>query len=101
MKIAIFSDNFYPELSGVSDSIIASATELGKFGHHIVIFAPKYSERDFKMSNLPFREPDLGGNVLVRRFYSIPFRGAGSTGQSRIVIPTGLRWLFIKKSIRT
>lgn len=97
MRIAIFSDNFYPELSGVSDSIIASAGGLGKLGHHIVIFAPRYSERDFKTSNLPFREPDLGKNVAIRRFCSIPFKGAGSTGQSRIVIPTGLRWLFIRK----
>jgi len=32
MKIAIFSDNFYPEMSGISDSIISLAKELAARG---------------------------------------------------------------------
>jgi UDP:flavonoid glycosyltransferase YjiC (YdhE family) len=42
MKIASFSENVYPELSGISDSIIALARELAGRGHEIHFFVPRY-----------------------------------------------------------
>jgi len=96
MRIAIFSDNFYPELSGISDSIIASAQELAKRGHKVHFFVPKYSEKDFKTAGINSkREIDLDKGIKVSRFFSFPY--PAPTKQGRMVIPTGLRWLAVKK----
>lgn len=93
MRIALFSDNFYPELSGISDSIISLATELAKRGHVIRFYAPKYSAAEFAKSNLPAREIDLGPQVSVTRFVST-YYGSGS-GQGRMVLPYFFRWLQV------
>jgi len=85
MKIAIFSDNFYPELSGVADSIIKLAAELSKLGHEICFFVPRYGARDYQMVNLPARELDLGENIKIKRLFSLPASFAGA--QSRLVLP--------------
>jgi 1,2-diacylglycerol 3-alpha-glucosyltransferase len=95
MRIAIFSDNFYPELSGISDSIISLAKELAKRGHQIHFYVPYYSPAEFAKSNLPDRELDLGPNVGFTRFVSSYF-GSGS-GQGRMVLPYGLRWLQVRE----
>ena len=67
MRIAIFSDNFYPELSGISDSVIALSKELAKRGHFVHFYAPRYSAAEFAKSNLPTREIDLGPQVSITR----------------------------------
>ncbi len=96
MKIAIFSDNFYPELSGISDSIITTAKELAKLGHEICFFVPDYSEKNFKTANIESKkEIDLGGKISINRFFSFPY--PGPTKQSRVVIPMGFRTFAVKK----
>lgn len=94
MRIAIFSDNFYPELSGISDSIVSLATELTKRGHQVRFFVPKYSTEDYKKSNLPNEEINLGPNVSVTRFRAF-FFGSGS-GQGRMVWPYFLRFFQVQ-----
>ena len=96
MKIAIFADNFYPEISGISDSVVLLAKELSELGHEIHFFAPKYSAKDHAKANLPNKELDLGENIKFHRFWSLPFLGS-PTGQSRIVIPYGLSLLKFHK----
>jgi glycosyltransferase involved in cell wall biosynthesis len=95
MRIAIFSDNFYPELSGIADSIIILAKELSRRGHKVNFYAPKYSVKDFKKVGLSRNEIDIGKNIKIERFYSLPFPTA--TAQGRLVLPTGLRWLKVNK----
>lgn len=95
MRIAIFSDNFYPELSGISDSIIALTKELVKRGHFVNFYVPQYSENDYKIAGVLESELNLGPSISIVRFSSFHF-GAG-TGQARGVIPTGLRWHTVKK----
>ncbi len=85
MRIAIFSDNFYPELSGVADSIAKLAVELSKLGHEICFFVPRYGAKDFKVVNLPQKELDLGKNIKVKRLFALPAPLAGA--QSRLVLP--------------
>lgn len=92
MRIAIFSDNFYPELSGISDSIISLAQELTKKDHRITFYVPRYSASQSK-ERVP--ELALGEKVNIVRFFSFPY--PTGTGQGRIVIPTGLRWLTVRK----
>lgn len=76
MRIAIFSDNFYPELSGISDSIIALSKELAKRGHFIDFYVPYYPKADYKLANVAEHEIDLGKNIKVHRFNSFPGKPA-------------------------
>ncbi len=46
MRIAFFSDNFYPELSGISDSILESGIALAARGHQIEFIVPAYYRND-------------------------------------------------------
>lgn len=92
MKIAIFSDNFYPELSGISDSIILLAKELAKSGHEIKFFAPRYNSKNYEDINLPAKELELGDNIKIKRLISLPAKFAGM--QSRLAVPLPLKSLF-------
>lgn len=92
LKIAIFSDNFYPELSGISDSIILLSKELSKLGHKINFYVPKYSVKNYKTLNLANQELDLGENIKIKRLFSLPAPFIGN--YSRIVIPVSPRRLF-------
>lgn len=95
MRIAIFSDNFYPELSGVSDSIITTGKELARRGHKIHFYVPKYTRADYEAIGVKTQEIDLGPNVQISRFSS--FGVTAGSGHGRAVIPTGLRWLSVRK----
>ena len=90
MKIAIFSDNFYPELGGIQDSLASLGLELGARGHKINFYVPACSVKDFAVAKIPVKEINLGENVKIIRFFSLPV--PSPTKQSRLVIPTGLRW---------
>ena len=81
MRIAFFTDSFYPELGGIQDSILLTARALGERGHTVVLYAPSASPRDFRLAGLPVKEVDLGERVQVRRLFSVPV--PSSTGQSR------------------
>jgi len=94
MRIAIFSDNFYPELSGISDSIIQLGKELGRLNHQVCFFAPKYSKKNYETVNQPRLELNLGKNIKIKRFFSLPF--PSPTKQARLVIPGFWRWLSVK-----
>ncbi len=95
MKIAIFSDNFYPELSGISDSLISLAKELARRGHLVNFYAPEYSSKDYALANLKKEELELGEKIKVSRFFSLHY--PTPTKQGRMVLPWGLRTLSIKK----
>ncbi|MBU0635744.1 glycosyltransferase [Candidatus Micrarchaeota archaeon] len=41
LRIAIFSDSFFPTIDGVVTSIVTTANVLSKKGHSVMIFAPK------------------------------------------------------------
>jgi 1,2-diacylglycerol 3-alpha-glucosyltransferase len=95
MRIAIFSDNFYPELSGISDSVIALAKQLAKRGHYVDFYVPKYIRDDYDAANVPFKEIDLGPNIQINRFDSFPY--ATGTGHGRFVLPIGFRTATVFK----
>jgi 1,2-diacylglycerol 3-alpha-glucosyltransferase len=88
MKIAVFTDYFFPELGGIQDSIAITAGSLGRRGHSIDIHAPRYGAADYRLVNAPGREPDLGANVRIHRRLSLPF--PSSTRQSRVALPSPL-----------
>ncbi|MBM3256766.1 MAG: glycosyltransferase family 4 protein [Candidatus Liptonbacteria bacterium] len=86
MRIAFFSDNFYPELSGVSDSILTLGKELARRGHDVLFSVPAYSSAAFRRAKVPLEELELGDHISIERRFSLPFPGS-PTGQGRIAIP--------------
>lgn len=90
MRVAIFTDNFYPELGGIQDSILATVREFGQRGHRIMLIAPSASHRDYARVGRAPTEPDLGSNVRIRRVPSVHV--PSSSQQSRLAIPIGQQW---------
>ncbi len=90
MNIALFSDSFYPELGGIQDSVLILARGLVQRGHEVTCFVPSFSKKDCQLVNVPFEELNTGNGIRIVRFSSIHI--PSSTQQSRLVIPTGLRW---------
>jgi glycosyltransferase involved in cell wall biosynthesis len=88
MKIAIFSDNFYPEMSGISDSILLLAQNLVQFGHEVHFFAPKYVKKNYALVHLDQSELKFK-NITIHRLWSLPLPFS-PTKQSRFVIPMAL-----------
>ncbi len=95
MNIAIFTDNFYPELGGIQDSTLLLGRTLGRRGHRVFFCAPSFSRRDCRIAQVPYSEIDIGPHVSVRRFRSI--HCPSPTLQSRLVFPTLLRWHALKR----
>ncbi len=95
MKIAIFSDNFYPEISGIADSILEAGKELAKRGHTVRYYVPEYSRRNFKAAHREYQEPDFGENISVKRVRSLPFPYSPTT-QSRFVSPSGSQLMDLR-----
>lgn len=95
MRIAIFSDNFYPELGGIQDSILAMGKEFVRRGHAVAFFVPSFSARDCHIANVPFAELPTEKGIEIHRFSSVHI--PSSTQQSRLVIPTFQRYRTLKK----
>ncbi len=100
MRIAYFADNFYPEISGISDSIITTGEELRKRGHEVVYVAPRYGRKEyepaqrFDANKKPLHDPR--GDLPVRRVPSLPFPNS-PTSQSRIAVPLGFMLPFMRR----
>lgn len=92
MKILFCSDNFYPELSGITDTILTTTKELQARGHSIMFLAPHYSPADFTVAHHEYpktpEEDTVQGMPIVR----IPAVRApmSPTGQSRMAYPWGV-----------
>lgn len=95
MKVAIFSDSFYPELGGIQDSLASLGLEMSRRGHQVNFYVPQCSVKDFAIAKMPVKEIDLGENVKIIRFFSLPV--PSPTKQSRLVLPTRLRWREVAK----
>ncbi len=95
MKIVIFSDNFYPELSGITDSLLVSSQELAKRGHQLLLVAPHYLPADYAKVDQSITEPDYGPNVKVIRLPSLPYPNSPN-GQGRMAVPIGFSFRPVK-----
>lgn len=92
MRIAIFADNFYPEMSGITDTVLTTGKELARRGHQVDFFVPRYVEDNYKIGGVKFAELDLGPNIHIYRSWSLPF--AAPTRQGRAGLPNFFRGFF-------
>src|SRR3954467_11552483 len=96
MRVLFYSDNFYPEISGISDSIIALGRELVRRGHTVAFVAPKYSKSDYaKAAQSPSDERFIEG-FEVFRIPSLVYPNSPS-GQARMVVPFGFSLGFARR----
>jgi glycosyltransferase involved in cell wall biosynthesis len=95
MKIAIFSDFFYPELSGVTDSITLLGAALADLGHSVMFVVPRYGKQDYKILNESGEKAPGEKNIFVERLPSIHYPYS-STKQSRLTPPLG-RGIWLMK----
>ncbi|KKW48286.1 MAG: hypothetical protein UY99_C0006G0013 [Parcubacteria group bacterium GW2011_GWA1_59_11] len=79
MKIAFFSDQFYPELSGVADSVLELGRELARRGHELRYVVPRYPRKDYLRYGAASPEPEFPSRVEVIRLPSLPHRPQGRT----------------------
>jgi 1,2-diacylglycerol 3-alpha-glucosyltransferase len=96
VRIAFFSDNFYPEISGIADAILSLASELEKRGHAVCFVSPHYTEANFAKANVFLKAPPGVKREQIKTLPSIPYLGS-PTSQGRIAIPIGFSYSFIKK----
>lgn len=90
MKICVFTDSFFPYISGVTTSIANRVNELASRGHEISIFRPRPSSEDQKEM-----EKDLHEAIQV--FDLTPSLPRRSIPDLDIVIPTFLPALKIAR----
>jgi glycosyltransferase involved in cell wall biosynthesis len=90
MKIAFVSDNFYPELSGITESLLLVTKTLKKRGHEFFFIVPFYSKKNYALLKKTdtVRAQELSSDH-VTRLPSLPLPYS-PTKQSRIVIPLGI-----------
>lgn len=74
MKIAIFTDTFYPKIDGIVTSILNFSEKLVENKHKITVFSPSYKQ---------FKELKMKG-VSVHRFFSFSL---ASYKEVKIVLP--------------
>lgn len=91
MRIAFFSDNFYPELSGITDTIITTGKELHARGHEILYVGPYYAPKEYALAKKQYplkKEDDAIDGMRIARLPSLPMP-LSPTGQSRFAFPFG------------
>ncbi len=99
MRIAFFSDDFYPMISGIADTILITGKELTKRGHQVCYVAPRYERRTYEKTNRqypadPQNEMVEGMPVFRMSSVHLPF---SPTGESRFAFPTGASFEFLEK----
>lgn len=97
MRIAYYSDNFFPELSGITDTIIVTGKELKKRGHEISYVCAYYSPRDYSIAKLKYPENKADDRIDDIPIFRLPsFHVPSPTGQSRFAFPFGRSIKFLK-----
>lgn len=76
MKIAIFSDTFFPQFNGVTTTVFQSAKSLIKQGHEVVIFtlspdAKKYEEENDNLKIISL--PNIPALIYPSLRFTLPF----------------------------
>lgn len=73
MKIAMFTDAYYPRINGVTVSVHSYATELSKLGHEVCIVCLEYSEEQQKSTFFDEKDNDKKSPFKIVRIPSWSF----------------------------
>ena len=75
MRIAIFTDSFFPKIDGIAVSVQGFCEKLEARGHKFVICCPRYGDDDSET---------MGENIAIERFNSVALP---SYPEMRIIVP--------------
>lgn len=75
MRIAIFTDSFFPKIDGIAVSVQNFCEKLEERGHRFIICCPEYGENDTDL---------IGEKIRIERFKSVSLP---SYPEMRIVVP--------------
>lgn len=89
MRIAIFSDTFFPRMNGVANMVYLFAKSLAEAGHEVFIFTVSKYSRKF-LNNLN----DTGKNLTIITLPSVPMPVYSG---ERLTLPIGMTLPFLKK----
>ncbi len=70
MKIAMFTDAYFPRINGVSVSVRSYATEVSKLGHEVWVVCPEYTEEQQKSALFDEKSNDGESPFKVMRIPS-------------------------------
>ena len=73
MKVAMFTDAYYPRINGVTVSVHSYATELTKLGHEVCIVCLEYSEEQQRSAFFNEKESDEHSPFKIVRIPSWSF----------------------------
>ncbi len=94
MKIAMFTDAYYPRINGVTVSVHSYATELSKLGHEVEVVCLEYSEEQQKNSLFDEKSSDKISPFKIVRIPSAPFLFSKEDRMMRLD-----KWYRIKRAM--
>ncbi len=94
MKIAMFTDAYYPRINGVTVSVHSYATELSKLGHEVEVVCLEYSEEQQKNSLFDEKSSDKNSPFRIVRIPSAPFLFSKEDRMMRLD-----KWYRIKRAM--
>lgn len=94
MKIAMFTDAYYPRINGVTVSVHSYATELSKIGHEVAVVCLEYTEEQQKNSLFDEKSNDKKSPFKIIRIPSAPLPFSKEDRMIRLD-----KWYRIKKAM--
>lgn len=94
MKIAMFTDAFFPRINGVSVSVKSYAQELTKLGHQVCVVCLEYSQEQQRSSFFDEKESDSSSPFKIVRIPSFPLVFSKEDRMVRLST-----WHFVKKQM--
>lgn len=95
MKIAMFTDAYYPRINGVTVSVHSYANELSKLGHEVVVVCLEYSELQQKNSLFDEKSNDVKFPFKIIRIPSAPLLFSKEDRMVRLD-----KWYCVKRAMQ-
>lgn len=97
MRIAMFTDAYYPRINGVTVSVHSYAAELTKLGHTVCIVCLDYSEEQQKKSFFSQKDSDQKSPFKIVRIPSWSFSAISKEDR----VARFDKWRRVKKAMKT
>ena len=95
MKIAMFTDAYFPRINGVAVSVHSYAHELSRLGHHVCVVCLEYTEEQQKST---FFDEKTGDESLPFKIIRIPSTSLGKVSKEDRMVKL-YKWNFVKKAM--
>ncbi len=92
MKIAMFTDAYFPRINGVAISVHSYALELTKLGHDVCVVCLEYTEKQQRNASFDEKKEDLNSPFKVIRIASSALIWSKEDRAARFD-----KWFYIKR----